>query len=295
MLQLKARRILFLDVDGVLNCTSDGRTGRSDVLRPALLRRLGALARSAAASLVLSSSWRAYPGLVSRLRDALQEVAGVEESAFVGMTGSDQPPGGCEGRAKEIEAWLKVHMGNGGSEIGGPIESWCVIDDLPMGALPFLAGHFVRVDPRVGLSEGDAARAKQILLSRRTKSDAKRNRGSSSGEERRAGVGGSGTRGGRGGEDGAGGMIAKTIDEGVESLAQQYNVHLQQVERENQLAEHERLRQAKSILLEDGANAGGAGAGGATTVLFDTGASFLELSPRLVVGMLDTKMATLES
>ena len=291
MSSLKARRILFLDVDGVLNCTADGRTGRSDVLRPALLRRVGAVVRGAAASIVLSSSWRAYPALVARLQDAMSSVAGLDKNAFVGMTGADQPPGGSEGRAKEIEAWLTLHMGNGGRDIGGPIEAWCVLDDLPMGALPFLASHFVRVDPHVGVTERDVARATQILLSRRTGRSESKADGRGMLEEKSNGTGGTGLR--SGGKDGAGGMIA-LIDQGVASLSQEYAAHLEQVTRENNLAERDRLRQAKAILLEDGADVDGIGLDEVSTVLFDTGTSFLSLSPRLVVGMLDRKMSSLD-
>ena len=283
------RRVLFLDVDGVLNCSADMRTGRSDVLRPTLLKRLGALVREADASLVLSSSWRAYPGLVARLRDALKAVAGVDETAFVGMTGQDQAPGGCEGRAKEIEKWLEENMGNGGRDIGGPIEAWCVLDDLPMGALPFLAGHFVRVDPRIGLSERDAEQATRILLSRRRGGGGSRV-GAVEREERvkdRARASGAD-------EAGAESLIAKSIDQGVANLAGQYNAHLQQVERENQLAEVERLRRAKAALLKTGGEEDEVGCGVATDVLYDTGTSFLALSPRLVVEMLDRRIATME-
>ena len=96
------------------------------------------------------------------------------------------------------------------------------------------------------------------------------------------------------GEAAAESLIAKSIDKGVASLAGQYSAHLQQVERENQLAELERLRQAKSILLTAGAEVDDVGVRAPANVLYDTGSSFLALSPRLVVGMLDKKIATLQ-
>lgn len=266
-----ARRCLFLDVDGVLNIMSDGRSA----LQPLLLKRLGRLVRETGASLVLSSLWRHYPRRVDTLTDALKAVAGLHESDFIGMTGPNVPPGGVESRAKEIEEWLKTHMENGGNEIGGAIESWCVLDDLPLGAVPFLAGHFVRCNPRVGISDKDVKRAKKILLSRRT-------RGTSS-----TSVTQGRNRAGAANDTEEGSKISQSINDYVESLAQEYKGHVEQVKLENQFSERELLLQAKTSIVENVTAED-------ETVLYDTGTSFLALQPRLVVSMLDAQMSLLE-
>ena len=63
---------------------------------------------------------------------------------------------------------------------------------------------------------------------------------------------------------------------------------------ENPLAEVERLRRAKAALLKTGGEEDEVGCGVATDVLYDTGTSFLALPPRLVVEMLDRRIATME-
>ena len=150
-----------------------------------------------------------------------------------------------------------------------------MLDDLPLGAFPFLAGHFVRCDPRVGISENDVKRAKKILLSRRT-------RGTSS-----TSVSQGRSRAGAAHDTGEGSKITNSIDGYVESLAQQYKGHLEQVKRENRFSERELLLQAKTSIVENVVAED-------ETVLYDTGTSFLALRPGRGVSMLDAKMSQLE-
>jgi hypothetical protein len=152
-------KLIFLDVDGVLNVDDDARVGRSDVLRPKLLQLLGLLVRDTGAKIVLSSTWRHHPQLCKILTEALVEVGNISEHTVVSMTGDSQP--GPVGRAEEIASWLDATI-----QSGTAIAAWVVLDDLPLGGVPYLANHFVRVDPHSGLTQSDVKLATKILNSR---------------------------------------------------------------------------------------------------------------------------------
>lgn len=136
-------RILFLDIDGVLNRTGF-RPGESVGLRswiePELARRVCDVIEATDASVVLSSDWRRGREL-QHLRDELA-AAGVVCS----LLGVTPVLGGA--RWREIEAWMAEHT------VG--LESIVIVDDAyDMGPL---APRFVRTSPLNGLDE-DAARS----------------------------------------------------------------------------------------------------------------------------------------
>lgn len=156
-------KLIFLDVDGVLNVDDDTRKGRSDVLRPKLLQLFGLLVRETNASIVLSSTWRHHPQLCKILTDALVEVGKISEHSIVAMTGDTRS--GPVGRAEEIAEWLDTTI-----QGGTAISAWVVLDDLPLGGVPYLANHFVRVDSQCGLTLADVKLATKMLNSRQIES-----------------------------------------------------------------------------------------------------------------------------
>ena len=136
-------RVLFLDIDGVLNRT--GYRPRESVglrswIEPELAARVSQLVRTIDAAIVLSSDWRRgreHAQLADELRSA-----GIDGN----LLGVTPVLGGA--RWREIEAWM--------ADNNVQAESVAIIDDgYDMGSL---AGRFVRVSPLVGLDE-DAARA----------------------------------------------------------------------------------------------------------------------------------------
>jgi len=140
---LHAVRVLFLDIDGVLNRT--GYRPRESVglrswIEPELAARVSQLVRTIDAAIVLSSDWRRgreHAQLADELRSA-----GIDGN----LLGVTPVLGGA--RWREIEAWM--------ADNNVQAESVAIIDDgYDMGSL---AGRFVRVSPLVGLDE-DAARA----------------------------------------------------------------------------------------------------------------------------------------
>lgn len=142
-------RVIFLDIDGVMNRTGYRPRGESQGLRswiePELAARLVALARRVGARLVLSSDWRSSADLHG-LRAELA-AAGID-TPLVGTT--PVIPGE---RWREIRAWLDEHAVD---------EDACVIvDDLwDMGPL---APRFVRISPLAGLDEAAAAQVAALF------------------------------------------------------------------------------------------------------------------------------------
>ena len=141
-------RVVFLDIDGVLN-----RTGYRPVeslglrswIEPELAARLSRLVRAINAVIVLISDWRRGRDL-AHLADELRS-AGIDGH----LLGATPFLGGA--RWREIEAWMTEHAVS--------IDHIAIVDDgYDMGPL---ASRFVRVSPLVGLDE-DAAGAVVALF-----------------------------------------------------------------------------------------------------------------------------------
>lgn len=144
-------RVLFLDVDGVLNRTGfhpRESVGLRSWIEPELAQRLSRVIRAIGAEIVLASDWRRDRAL-PHLRDELG-AAGVEGS-LLGVT----PTLAGQPRWREIEAWMIEH--------GVALDAVVIVDDgYDMGAL---AARFVRCSPLNGFDE-DAASAIVALFDR---------------------------------------------------------------------------------------------------------------------------------
>ncbi len=131
-------RVLFLDIDGVLNRTGfhpGESVGLRSWIETELARRLCYVLEATGAGVVLSSDWRQGREL-AYLRDELA-AAGIECSVL-GAT-----PVLGQSRWREIEAWMHEH------EID--IEAVVIVDDgYDMGPLQ---SRFVRTSPLSGLDE----------------------------------------------------------------------------------------------------------------------------------------------
>lgn len=112
-------KILFLDVDGVLNCVSyfatrttprDGRPRDIDPFRAALIHRI---LDATGAKVVVSSAWR--------LADAsLAEVRAAVEPHYIDKTPLITSFARYVDRGEEIAAWLAEHS---------DVEAYAIIDD----------------------------------------------------------------------------------------------------------------------------------------------------------------------
>ena len=174
-------RVIFLDIDGVLNSVAwmsapdpDPMLPRAriagdvigashychvsraelardpDRLDPAAINRVAWLARETDSAVVMSTSWRAlidYRGL---------------NTLFAWI--ADWPPGLARGqtpllhslfeRGREIEAWLREH----------PCEGYVILDDLPPEAFPGHEDRLVQTDIGEGLQDEHCDKARRILL-----------------------------------------------------------------------------------------------------------------------------------
>ena len=145
-------RIIFLDVDGVLNNGSWAmemydkgiRTYRDDILYEPALERLKRIVDATNAHIVVSSSWRQIPTAYGHLKDWLEKF---------GMTIWDKTPyvGGCRG--DDITAWFNRNLGEW---------TYVILDDDD--DMDGHMDHLVQTDFDVGLIDGDCERAISLLL-----------------------------------------------------------------------------------------------------------------------------------
>ena len=113
-------KILFLDVDGVLNSASyfntrltprDARPRDIDPMRALLVHRI---VEATGAKIVVSSSWRLHP-------DGLAEVRKAIDPHYLDKTPRHDR---YEHRHAEIKEWL-----DGQAFIGRPVERYAILDD----------------------------------------------------------------------------------------------------------------------------------------------------------------------
>jgi len=138
-------RVLFLDVDGVLNTSPVGPP-----LQLPLLERLVGVVLYTDAYIVLSSAWRVLPELREKLLKALHQ-AGLKMDRVLGQTAVrlDAPRSHVhkQERAGQILDWLDRHHHN--------VESWVAVDDEKLATQQGgdgLEGHFVQTDAAEGFT-----------------------------------------------------------------------------------------------------------------------------------------------
>ena len=120
-------KILFLDIDGVLNSrkffesqrairkSSSYEWKETDDIDPESVRHLNHLLKETGAKIVISSSWRVGK-TVDELRD-LAAIVGINSSLVIGKTTCAHVQGG---RGAEIREWVKEHK---------DIDKFLILDD----------------------------------------------------------------------------------------------------------------------------------------------------------------------
>ena len=141
-------RILFFDVDGVLNVNCRQ-------LDPRAIEQLKRLLRVTRARIVLSSDWRLWPKFKEQLR--LQFIAqGLPEWV-------DETPVLARHESRPWEIWLWLRRNSA--------DNWAAVDDMPLlrqSGGSFLAGRFVRTDATQGLTLDAADKLIAILKPQRS-------------------------------------------------------------------------------------------------------------------------------
>ena len=145
-------KVIFLDIDGVLNCKTTSNPRKLPyVVDPVLLRRFTRLVETTAADVVLSSTWRYDP-------------AGLFSARHWGIPFTDVIPDLPEQpRRDEILAWLKEHP---------RVERFAVIDDEDdeLDELPLF-----QPSARTGLTQ-EMAQGVADYLAGKTRRDMRRSR-----------------------------------------------------------------------------------------------------------------------
>jgi hypothetical protein len=163
------RKIIFLDIDGVLNTKwwytqMDRNTPRDKygyAFDPKAVANLRRVVDETGAGIVISSSWKCM-GL-SQMEDMWDErnlpgkVVGITPNSVSDELLVDTDIDSMELfhiRGEEIKEWLTKH--------GKHVSHYVIIDDMD-NMLPEQQSHFVQTNPEVGITEDDANKAIVIL------------------------------------------------------------------------------------------------------------------------------------
>lgn len=149
-------RVLFLDIDGVLNTRAYveragwspplGSAGDVLIIDPAAVEHLNFVVEQTGAVIVVSSSWRiTYPLEVL--------TAMLEERGFRGRVYGATPELPGRNRSREIAEWLRDH----------PVDAFAIVDDDGASGADF-APSFVLTSFEEGLTWTHADRLVRILL-----------------------------------------------------------------------------------------------------------------------------------
>jgi hypothetical protein len=153
-------KIIFLDVDGVLNCAKT--TKRLDVcfefnfVDTRKVLRLRDVVERTGAKLVLSSTWRfgADPRAFYLEREALRELVAEFRRLRCPLWFDITPYLPRAKRWQEINAWLLLHP---------KVDEYIVLDDWGEDEFRPMMDHLVKCDPRKGLTKERAELAIQML------------------------------------------------------------------------------------------------------------------------------------
>ena len=153
-------KLVFLDVDGVLNSTAyllgppRKPTLHEEGISRSMVEHLNLLLRATGAKVVISSTWRCYvplPKLVEML----------ERRGFQGEVIGQTPDMPGMDRGVEIEAWLEAYDEN---PEGEDIEAFVIIDDNA-DMEPHMA-RLVQTDAAFGLTSAEVTEAFRVLEGR---------------------------------------------------------------------------------------------------------------------------------
>lgn len=135
-------KLLFLDVDGVLNTTGENF---NKALDKGALEQLQRIVDKTGCKIVVSSQWRKTPAAMESLLPQLPK------GAYVGKT----PIRAYMERSKEIRDFIFSYEGK--------ISTFAIIDDTPQIIDVSLKDFFVQTDPKKGITKTVANEVIKIL------------------------------------------------------------------------------------------------------------------------------------
>lgn len=151
-------KVLFLDVDGVLNNDNtkekviDTDTGQmyTGVDKKLAEMFVAWFHAQPPLSIVLSSTWRLFPGMHHALHDVGIHWRDITPSRY------NETFQGGPGRGNEIVWWLDQHP---------EVTHYAILDDMaPNHFLPSHRDYLVQTDERVGLTKNDLIKMSKILF-----------------------------------------------------------------------------------------------------------------------------------
>ena len=168
-MELMKRKIIFLDIDGVLNTQDWPSRMTNDTPKdefgwafdPVAVENLAHIVKETGASIVISSSWK-FLGMtklkemwnIRNLPGGLLDITPntVSDEMLLNANLDDMKLGVCRGN--EIKEWLSKHKVE--------VSNYVIIDDFD-DLLPEQMGHAVITNTLIGISENDANNAITIL------------------------------------------------------------------------------------------------------------------------------------
>jgi len=162
-------KLIFLDIDRVLNSGDYNRVAESTTINPAKVDILNNILVETGAHIVITSAWR-YMVLGRSMTlvgmEYLLRTHGVIAHRLFSVTESDEETPGFRPELNDIQdvalrrsVQIKRYL----LRPKQPVTGYVVIDDL---ALPELNGHLVQVLDPAGITKDDATKAMRILESR---------------------------------------------------------------------------------------------------------------------------------
>lgn len=163
-------KVIFLDVDGVLNSAKTVMSDES--LETDLIQNLAAIVKATNAKIILTSSWRMSPSALSHLMDALMwfdlsisgctqegvDIKDFEHTRFEGIAPTKRylsPNTFTYDRGAEIAMWLLQHDFD--------VEKFVILDDSADDIINWFSKEFVEINFTKGLTKEDAAKAIKLL------------------------------------------------------------------------------------------------------------------------------------
>lgn len=137
-------KVVFLDVDGVLNNFDLLRRNGFDYIDPVMVGRVGLVVGQAGAKIVLSSTWR----LTHENRSLVAAALG-EQGMFI----HDVTPSLNTFRSEEISNWLRDNPA---------VDRYAIFDDDDDAGFG-MGDAFFQTDPEVGITDRIAAAALSYL------------------------------------------------------------------------------------------------------------------------------------
>ncbi len=139
-------KIIFLDIDGVMTSGTlqkEAADEKTYAFSRSSVEALNAILASNKARIILTSSWRT----VFSIEQCCQIF---DENGIVQMPRGATVEIAFESKSTEIRQYLENHQ----------VESYVILDDMK---IEHFDDHFLRIDPRFGLTMNDVAEANRIL------------------------------------------------------------------------------------------------------------------------------------